>query len=351
MTMSKTNLFLPWLAAALVGLTATAVYAQSPDALSKASTWRPSGANDVKAEAWAWLEQNQADEPTLAKATEIWSALPEQPGGAQLLARLAGTFALVDRDVAELAQLCAGRKTELLLPSLPWLADPKTPPLVANNMRLLYGRWLVHESMFDEALEQLAELNSDDVVAPGLLLFYQSVTYHTLLDKETGLKAIERLLSGSEHSPRRYVAVARLMQQDLEALEDDSLDHIARRMSDIRRRLGLGRAGKKVRKVEDGVIESLDKLIKKLEEQQKQCQGGGAQDNIRSSSPAPDSMPIGGKGRGEVTKRRIGSESGWGDLPPKEREEALQQIGRDFPSHYRDVIEEYFRRLAGQENP
>ena len=74
MTISRTNLFLPWLAAALVGLTATAVYAQSPDALSKASTWRPSGVNDVKAEAWAWLEQNQADEPTLAKATEIWSS-------------------------------------------------------------------------------------------------------------------------------------------------------------------------------------------------------------------------------------------------------------------------------------
>ena len=24
----------------------------------------------------------------------------------------------------------------------------------------------------------------------------------------------------------------------------------------------------------------------------------------------------------------------------------MQQIGRDFPSHYRDVIEQYFRKLA-----
>ena len=29
-------------------------------------------------------------------------------------------------------------------------------------------------------------------------------------------------------------------------------------------------------------------------------------------------------------------------------EAALQQIGKEFPSHYRDVIEQYFRRLAGQ---
>ena len=55
-----------------------------------------------------------------------------------------------------------------------------------------------------------------------------------------------------------------------------------------------------------------------------------------------------GKGRGEVTKRDIGSGSGWGDLPPKEREQAMQQIGREFPSHYRDAIEQYFRKLASQ---
>jgi hypothetical protein len=33
-------------------------------------------------------------------------------------------------------------------------------------------------------------------------------------------------------------------------------------------------------------------------------------------------------------------------MPPKEREEAMQQIIREFPSHYRDVIEQYFKRLA-----
>jgi hypothetical protein len=152
-----------------------------------------------------------------------------------------------------------------------------------------------------------------------------------------------------EQSPRRYQAVARLMQADLAELKEDSLDHIARRMEDIERRLGLGRTGPRVREVEKGVIESLDKLIKELEEQQQQQQGGGG-NNIQSSSPAQDSRIIGGKGPGEVVKRNIGSESGWGNLPPKERERALQEIGREFPAHYRDVIEQYFRKLASEEN-
>jgi hypothetical protein len=32
----------------------------------------------------------------------------------------------------------------------------------------------------------------------------------------------------------------------------------------------------------------------------------------------------------------------------KDREQALQEVGREFPSHYREVIEEYFRQLATQ---
>jgi hypothetical protein len=28
----------------------------------------------------------------------------------------------------------------------------------------------------------------------------------------------------------------------------------------------------------------------------------------------------------------------------------MQEIGREFPSHYREVIEEYFRRLAAEES-
>ncbi|MDX1944399.1 MAG: hypothetical protein SFU86_03255, partial [Pirellulaceae bacterium] len=75
----------------------------------------------------------------------------------------------------------------------------------------------------------------------------------------------------------------------------------------------------------------------------------GAQGTIRSSSPAPDSTPMGGKGPGQVANKDIGNKSGWGDLPPKQRQEALQQIGKDFPAHYRDMIEQYFRELASDE--
>jgi hypothetical protein len=54
------------------------------------------------------------------------------------------------------------------------------------------------------------------------------------------------------------------------------------------------------------------------------------------------------KAPGRVDQRDIGNQAGWGNLPPKEREEALQEIGREFPAHYRQLIEQYFRDLANE---
>jgi hypothetical protein len=333
-----------WLAAA------SAAPGQAPAAVPKsAPTWQPPRGVEVKAEALAWLDATKPAADVRGKADAIWSGLAARAAEDDLLVRLARTFALVNHDAAKLVALCSEPRSQLAVPPERWLRDGGAAPLVTNNLRLLFARWLVEQSLYDEAMEQLAGLKPSDVVAPASLLFYQSVVYHALLNKESGLKSIDVLLQGADAVPRRYTALAQLMQDDLQGLEEGTLDHIARRMEDIHRRLDLGRAGPKVRKVEKGVIESLDKLIKKKEEEQQQ-QEQQSGESTRSTRPADASRPMGGKGRGEVTKKDIGSKSGWGDLPPKEREEAMQQIGRDFPAHYRDAIEQYFRRLAAEKN-
>lgn len=59
-----------------------------------------------------------------------------------------------------------------------------------------------------------------------------------------------------------------------------------------------------------------------------------------------DSRVAGASGQGDVDRKNIGDRAGWGNLPPAQREEALQQISRDLPTHYREAIEAYFRKLA-----
>jgi hypothetical protein len=341
-------------AMAMLLIAGSASAAQTPSPLAKpAPTWQTPSGGQVKTEALAWFdaklkESKKPDAKLRAKADALWASLPATPSEDDLLIRLARTFALVDANAAKLVTMCSEPRGQLIVPSQPWLRDPKSPPLFTNNLRLLFARWLIEASLFDEASEQLSDLTPRDVVAPASLLFHQSVVYHALLNKESGLKSIDVLLQGADATPRRYVALAQLMQADLMDLQEDTLDHIARRMEDIRRRLDLGRAGPKVRTVEDGVIKTLDKLIKDLEDKQNQCNNGGG--GAQSRSPMQNSQPAGGKGPGIVERKNIGSESGWGDLPPKEREEAMQQIGREYPAHYSEAIKEYFRRLAAEKN-
>lgn len=295
----------------------------------------------------AWLDAQDASETARVEAAELW-ANGDDPRGAELLERVARSIAVVDERAARIVATCDS-DSALALPDAGWLTESAEKDFERANLRLMYGRWLAKHQLYEEARQQLEGLTPEDVIDPATLLFYQAVSYHRLLDQEQGLSVLKRLQHDVADSPERYLAVATLMQSDLEALEEESLDHISRRMDDIRRRLDLGRAGPKTREVEDGVIASLDKMIEEMEQQQQQQQqqqsGGGSN---TPAMPMPDSRIAGGSGPGETKRRDLGDTSGWGALPPKEREAALQQIGKDFPSHYRDVVEEYFRRLATQ---
>lgn len=320
---------------------------QAQESGTAAPSWQPPPLESVRAQALAWLDEQKADATVRSRAEALWKAETLPPDEA--LDRLVRTFALVDANVRDLVDYCSRPRGNSAPPPRPWLVDPNAPPLVSANVRLWYARWLLTEEMYDEALELVDALRPDEVVDPAALLFCQAAANYRLLNKEAGNVALGQLLEGAEAGPQRYIALARLMEADLRDVKEDSLNHIARRMDDVGRRLDLGRGGKKVRKIEDGIVESLDKLIKQIEDQQ-QAASSGSGNSTRSTKPAQDSRPMGGKGEGNVQKKNVGNSSGWGDLPPKERDEALQHIGREFPSHYREAIEQYFRKQAGKEN-
>jgi DNA-binding FadR family transcriptional regulator len=315
--------------------------------LEQKATWTVLSAAQAKAQLDAFLHTRTVDEPTAAQIAALW---PPEPGPAEsaerLLDQVAATLALVDENAKRLVDFCSAQTDASALTDFPFLRDAQQPPFLRSHLRLVYGRWLAQHQCYDEALEQLSDLTPADVVDPAALLFYQSVSYHRMPDKRKCVPLVARLLENRSHIPRRYLTVAQLIQADIAPLETDSLDEISRLMDEVRRRLELKRAGTRVRQQEDEVIAKLDKLIKKIEEQQQQQQAAASVGNLQPSNPAQDSLPAGGKGPGNIDPKQIGSKSGWGNLPPAERQEALQQIGKDLPAHYREVIEEYFRKLA-----
>ena len=310
----------------------------------KRASWSMPTPESIRQQLDDWLKDYSIDELTRTKIDVLW---PEQGGPtdpAALLDHLVTTIALIDPDTHD---MLAFLDNDSSLPGdFTFLVDEQKPDWIRYNVRLYYGRWLAQHRFYDETLVQLDGLETGDVTDPASLLFYQGTAHHRLLNKEKCLPLISKLLEQGELIPRRYATLAKLMKSDIEPLKKDSLNEIARLMDDITRRLSLGRAGKRVRKEEDDVIAKLDKLIEELEQQQQQSGSGSGQGSLNPSSPAQDSSPLGGSGPGNVDPKSIGNASGWGDLPPKQRQEALQQISKELPAHFREVIEEYFRKLA-----
>jgi hypothetical protein len=334
-----------------LALPLAAAISGADESLEKRATWQQPSQEDVRSAIDSWLEERAADELTQARVDTLWAPESAEAFHGDRLDRLATTIAMVHPEATAVLELCGSTQRPLVVPEFDILDQQDAAPLVRNNLRLYLARWLAQQNLYDESLTLIADLKPEDVVDPAALLFYQAAGHHRMLDKDQCLPVVARLLENKGSLPRRYETMAMLMESDIKPLKTDSLDEISRMMDDIERRLGFGRAGTRVRKEEDDVIAKLDKMIEELEKQMQQAQSAsGSAGGQRASQPMQDSMPGGGSGPGDVEQRRTGSRAGWGNLPPKQRQEALQQIAKGLPSHYREVIEEYFRKLARDGN-
>lgn len=281
------------------------------------------------------------------EVAELWAALEEPIPSSEVLRHVVESFGLVRRDVRDFVTQC-----DLSAPSIrpvdiePLLAE-NTTPFFQQNMLLFYARYLSERRMYEEALENFERIQPEEVVSPATYFFFKGVAEHALLKKEEGLKSLTTLLEQTEQIPTRYRNIATLLKYDLEELKEKSLDEVARMMSDVERRLSLGRGGPKVQKVEEEIIASLDLIIEKLEQQMGGGSGGGSggQSN-QSNAPAQDSVVKGSTGEGEVENKDVGNKVGWGNLPPKEEAKAKQILGNLFPPHYQKAIENFSKKSA-----
>ena len=56
-------------------------------------------------------------------------------------------------------------------------------------------------------------------------------------------------------------------------------------------------------------------------------------------------------GPGRVDPKKLENlAQNWGKLPEKERAQAMQDLTRDMPAKYREVVENYFKKLAASES-
>lgn len=323
--------------------------------LRKAASWAWPTRETLTKELMAFLDQQAAPYRPRSQVEAVWSQSENASPGPAQLDGLLSTLKLLDARLDHLlVQLEAARtppETSAVAGDLSWL-DSRWPDWIRGNVRVAVGRALATQHLYDEALDVLQSVELSQTIDPSTLLFYRAVCHHHLLQREACLQALTQVLERESELVSRYAFTARLMKSDIEPLEADSLDEISRLMNDVQRRLELGRAGRVVRDEEGKIIDKLDKMIESIEQQLQQQQQQNAQANqgAGGGKPMDDSRIAGETGPGEVDPKKLGQGAGWGDLPPAQRQEALQNITKELPSHYREVIEAYFKRLAVEQS-
>lgn len=302
-----------------------------------------------------WIARRNPSENPIADAVAPLWEFKQTPTASQKFDALMRTYYLADDQVRALVDRCNSFEysAEVLQLQAPTTQETAAEPLLGNNVRYFLARHLSLLTAYPEAAELFEQIDPNYVVDPAGCLFYRSVCEHHLLMRERGLESLKLLLTNTEDVPLRYQQLGELMKEDLGNVKEKSLAEVARQMKDVRGRLALGRADEGTQDVEKKIVETLDDLIKKMEQQQQQQQQqmAGASGNSAPKQAAEDTYLGGIKGEGLTDKKDIGKKDNWGDLPPKAREAARNMLDRQFPSHYRQAVEEYLKKLADRPAP
>ncbi|MFM8378667.1 MAG: hypothetical protein ACKOB1_05000, partial [Planctomycetia bacterium] len=199
--------------------------------LERPPTWNIPSSADVQARLTAWLDASAVPADARAAALAAWNDAAATP---DLLDRVMAACAAVDPRCAALVQdVDADRE---------WLTALSIDPFERDAVRLWLGRECVRLDRFDDGLALLGDLDLATAIDPATLLFHRAACQHWLLEADASVGSLDQLLERAGEIPVRYERVARLLRADIAALEGESLDHIARRMRDVMRRLDQGRA-------------------------------------------------------------------------------------------------------------
>lgn len=214
---------------------------------------------------------------------------------------------------------------------------------LAAQPQLDHAESLVLEARYDQALVELDKFTEDS----PRYYYNRMICEYALLKVEDGLESARKLLS-FDNLPNRYRDMGHIIKHELENFQKGTLEHASSLMSDSERRLKLGEAGRKVQKSQVEIVDILDRLIEKRSggPKGKESPSQPGEKDEGKNSPATESDVKGKKSPGNVDRKKLGNNGGWGALPPAEQAEAKQYAEDNYPSHYRKVIEEYTKRMA-----
>jgi hypothetical protein len=224
--------------------------------------------------------------------------------------------------------------------------------LTSSDFDLAVAKILTTQGAYEESesvLKGVSKRNND-------YHFCKMVNAFQMNNKAEAEKHLKALEDTFVPLPRRYQALVFLVRHNIDQWNSEDLGDITRDMKVSGNRLDLGNAGSKTQEIQKEIIRKLDKHIKDMEDKAA-ASGGKGKDDIakkqdgiqgkgQQQQPAPDSMIMGGSGKGKVIEQRLREyRETWGTLPPEKRAQIMEEMQREVPAQYKPMIDSYFRSL------
>ena len=327
------------------------VRAQSDSAESTRISFERQPTDQITSELLQWLARTEVSPDEAKQITAMWADNDRlaQLSAEDILDLLVASFAAADSATQRLVQSSgtSGPLEQIVFDGI------RNESIYRDQIQLFRARWLTQHRYFDEALVILEQLSPESVVDPASLFFYRAVCQSQLLKTNDARDSLTLLLQNTLDVPGRYRVVAEMMQQEVGSRKDEGMELIARVMSDVERRIDLGRSGEKVQEQESEVIRLFDKLLDDMNNQNQQQQGGsgssGGSDNQARGNGAAESSIKGATADGEADRKDLKEAGDWGLLDRRAEARARELIRQHFPSNYLDAISRYTRKLAEQQ--
>ena len=220
-------------------------------------------------------------------------------------------------------------------------------------------------STLSEGSDPYLAVASANQAAAALVELEDIERCETLLDRVAKAHApIDRHTLAADHFTfmlgycQRLRLTAEQILTELERRSPGRLGDVRDLMALAGRRMRRGDAGDDVLKPQEDAVAMLNKLIDEAKEQEnsKSNSSGGGSSSKSKQGGAKGSTPSGGATRstlpggesreGELRKTRARPGAEWGKMPPKQREQILQSLQREFPGRYRELLEQYYESLA-----
>lgn len=196
---------------------------------------------------------------------------------------------------------------------------------------------------------------------PEMMFLLGYCRFH-LYDIPGSVEVLERFLEDAPDAPEVLRQAASDLVESTSPPPRKSIGQVAMLMTGAGDMLDDGDVGREVQLSQAKAMAILDDMINKAcNKEKKQCKGGkqgqcngskpGQAKGVQESAEAAKSSSVSGgdSGQGELNSTpRASPAEMWGKMRPQERAKILQSLQQDFPSRYRDLVEQYYEELGKQ---